>query len=92
MSREAVEENTNGEVAPVQPEQEEMVTIQLFKDNERYKDDLTVGLNGTFYKIKRGIPVKVPKGVAEIIEHSMIQDGKTTDMLSKLESEYSEEA
>lgn len=66
---------------------EERVTIKLFKDNKDYKDDLTVGLNGKFYRIQRGVPVSVPKAVAEIIEHSEEQDRKTADMIQQLVEE-----
>ena len=47
------------------------VTIKVPVDpSNRKEGDITVGLNGKMYKIKRGIPVEVPKGVAEILEHS----------------------
>lgn len=55
----------------------EMVKIRLFKDNKRYSGDVFVGLNGRTYKIQRGVDVEVPKGVAEILEHSETQDAKT---------------
>lgn len=61
------------------PKQEgpEMVKIRLFKDNARYSGDVFVGLNGRTFKIQRGVEVDVPKGVAEILEHSETQDAKT---------------
>lgn len=34
------------------------------------KDDVFVGLNGKTYLIKRGVDVKVPVGVAKILERS----------------------
>lgn len=55
----------------------EMVKIRLFKDNKRYSGDVFVGLNGRTFKIQRGVDVEVPKGVAEILEHSETQDAKT---------------
>lgn len=61
-----------------------MVTIHLFKDNGKYKDDLFVGLNGTFYTIQRGIDVEVPAGVAEIIINSMKQDEATQDAIQRI--------
>lgn len=63
---------------------DEMVTIKLFKDNKDYKDDLTVLVNGTAYKIQRGVPVPVPAYVAEVIEHSATQDAKTAELIEKL--------
>nr|DAO14504.1 MAG TPA: hypothetical protein [Caudoviricetes sp.] len=35
--------------------------------------EITVGLNGKLYKIKRGIKTKVPKAVVEIIQNSQLQ-------------------
>lgn len=52
----------------------DLVKITLFKDNEKYKDDVTVVLNGKFYTIKRGVEVEVPLGVVEIINNANKQE------------------
>lgn len=44
------------------------VTIKLPLTRES-KDDVYVGLNGVGFLIKRGVPVEVPAGVAEILRH-----------------------
>lgn len=71
--------NQKTSTASVQPSQAaqqpvcepDVVTIKVPIDPANRKEgDITVGLNGKMYKIKRGIPVEVPKGVAEILEHS----------------------
>lgn len=62
-----------------------MVKIRLFKDNERYKDDVFVGLNGKFYTIKRGVDVEVPVGVAKIIEQSLKQRQATQDAIQQMQ-------
>ena len=36
------------------------MTIRLFKDNERYRDDVFVSVNGRTFQIKRGVEVQVP--------------------------------
>lgn len=59
------------------PAAEEMETIQLFSDGGKYKGDLFVGVNGVNYQIKRGVPVNVPKAVAEVIRHSQEQDAQS---------------
>ena len=64
------------------------VRIRLFKDNGEYRDDLTVGLNGKMYKIKRGVEVEIPRPVYEIIQRSIESDQKTADMISQLEADY----
>ncbi len=62
--------------------------IRLFKDSGKYKDDLTVGLNGKFYQIKRGETVEIPDGVAEIIEHSLEQQEIAARYSEGLSAEY----
>lgn len=53
------------------------VRIRLFKDNSWYKGDLFVSVNGVSYKIRRGVEVEVPPEVAEVLEHSQVQDERT---------------
>ena len=50
--------------------------IRLFKDNQRYKTPVFVGVNGETYLIQRGVDVEVPKAVAEVLRHSEEMDGK----------------
>ncbi len=56
---------------------EKTVKIHLFKDNARYSGDVFVGVNGKNYKIQRGVDVEVPESVAEVLEHSQVQDSLT---------------
>ncbi len=49
------------------------VKIRLHKDNDKYRDDVQVIVNGQVYLIKRGIEVEVPDFVAEVLEHAQIQ-------------------
>ena len=53
---------------------EELVPVMLIKDNHKYKDDLTVTVNGTNYQIQRGVQVLVPRKVALTIERSKKQE------------------
>ncbi len=50
------------------------VNIKLFKDNDRYKGDVFVSVNGRNYQIRRGEEIAVPLEVAEVLEHSETQD------------------
>ena len=52
-------------------------TIRLFSDGGKYKGDLFVSVNGVNYKIRRGVEVEVPPEVAEVLEHSQMQDELT---------------
>lgn len=65
-----------------------LVAIQLFKDSEKYKDDVFVAVNGKTWQIKRGERVEVPEDVAEVLERSMKQDAKTADLITRKSEEY----
>lgn len=66
----------------------EKVTIKLFKDNGKYKDDLTVTVNGITYQIQRGKTVEVPRYIADVIAQSERQDTQTANMLEKLVTDF----
>ena len=55
------------------------VRIRLFKDNSRYKGDLFVSV------IRRGVEVEVPPEVAEVLEHSQVQDERTAARIAAAE-------
>lgn len=65
-----------------------MVTIELFKDKDKYKHDMKVAVNGRVWRIQRGVKVEVPDFVAEVIYASLAQDGKTADMISREQQNY----
>lgn len=48
-----------------------MITLPLTSEKQ---DDVTVGINGKFYKIKRGEPVEVPAEVYEVLMNSERMD------------------
>lgn len=52
----------------------ETVPVMLIKDNAKYKDDVTVTVNGTNYQIQRGVQVMVPRKVALVLERSHAQE------------------
>ena len=62
------------------------VRVRLFKDNSRYKGDLFVSVNGVNYKIRRGVEVEVPPEVAEVLEHSQMQDERTAARIAAAEN------
>lgn len=71
---------------------DEIVTINLFLDNDKYKDDMIVAVNGKVWQIKRGEDVQVPRYVAEIINNSMKQDRATALKIRELEEQYERES
>lgn len=66
----------------------EMVTIKLFKDNGRYKDDVFVAVNDRTYLIKRGTEVSVPRFVEQALKNSLAQDEYVAAMIDRLVSNY----
>ena len=62
----------------------EPVPVMLIKDNTRYKDDVTVTVNGINYQIQRGVPVTVPRCVALVLERSRNQELAAQEYLESL--------
>lgn len=93
-TQETVETIDSEEVTekPKEPKEQDpmkiMVKITLFKDNDRYKDDLFVAVNGFTYLIKRGIEVEVPLPVAEVIRNSEESDRMTAIKIAETEDKY----
>ena len=70
----------------------EKVSIELFQDNERYKDDVFAAVNGKAYKIRRGVRVEVPASVAEVLENSRKQDNRTAQLIRDKSREFAMES
>ena len=70
-------------------QKKDTVRFTLFKDNDKYKGDLFVGVNGKSYLVKRGVEVELPRGVYETIKNSQAQlaasiNGRFGSLLSDL--------
>jgi len=67
------------------PNMTEKVTMRLPVNRENPGDnEVVVGLNGRFYKIRRGVTVEVPKAVALILQQSEEQDAATLEMIEAI--------
>ena len=66
----------------------EPVEVKLFKDNNKYKDDKFVSVNGENCVIKRGERVKVKRKFADVLDKSDIQDYETSMLIEKKSSEF----
>ena len=64
-------------------EMNEYVEVQLFKDNDKYKDPVFVGVNGETIAIERGEKVKIKRKFAMVLENSNVQDYKTSQLIEK---------
>ncbi len=64
----------------------ELVTVKLFKDNDKYKDDVFVAVNGVGMIVPRGVEVKIPRKYAVALDNSQIQDGESAQYQMELSS------
>ena len=78
----------DADTAKANAELEEYVEIQLFKDNDKYKDDVYVAVNGENCVIKRGIKTKIKKKFALVLEQSSMQDLMTGEYMDAKAAEY----
>lgn len=65
----------------------ELVCIKLFKDNNRYKDDVFASVNGVGMIVPRGIEVKIPRKYAEALYNSEQQNSFAAWYQTKLQNE-----
>lgn len=69
---------------------DELVPIKLFKDNNKYRDDVFVAVNGETCQIQRGVEVKIKRKFADVLEKSLGQDFETSMLMEKKQNEFSE--
>jgi len=68
----------------------ELVPVKLFKDNNKYKDDVFVSVNGENCLIQRGKEVRIKRKFALVLESSSFQDEQSASFSDQLQSEYLE--
>lgn len=66
----------------------ELVEVKLFKDNNKYKDDVYVSVNDENCVIKRGEKVMIKRKFAEVLDCSDLQDYETSKLIEKKSSEF----
>ena len=69
---------------------EEYVEVKLFKDNEKYQDDVYVAVGNQNCVIKRGVPVKIKRKFWLALCQSDDQDIKTAQLIEQESSKYKE--
>lgn len=69
----------------------EYVEIRLFKDNEKYKDDVYVAINGKNCLIRRGVWTRIRRKFALLLDQSEIQDLRTAELMDQEESRFADE-
>lgn len=66
----------------------ELVKVKLFKDNDKYKDDVFVAVNGENCVIQRGVEVMIKRKFAHVLDNSDLQDFETSKMIEKKSKEF----
>ena len=80
-AKSAEEEEKAKKAAELKAYMEEYVDVKLFKDNDKYKDDVFVSVNGENCVIKRGERVRIKRKFAEVLDHSEHQDYETSKLI-----------
>ena len=70
----------------------EYVEVKLFKDNDKYKDDVYVAINGNNCLIRRGVWTRIRRKFALLLDQSEIQDLKTAELMSGEASRFAEQS
>ena len=81
-------ENINIAAASASDYLNEYVTVKLFKDNNRYHDDVFVAVNGKNCVIKRGEWVRIKRKFAMVLDQSEIQDMQTEEMMAAEQNRF----
>ena len=68
----------------------EYISVKLFRDNDRYRDDVYVAVNGQNCIIKRGEWVKIKRKFALVLDASEIQDMKTAEFIEREQRRFAE--
>lgn len=64
----------------------ELVEVELFKDNDKYKDDVFVAVNGVGMIVPRGVKVKIPRKYAIALENARKQEHFAIKTMTELGS------
>ena len=82
------EEKRRAEAEKYEKYLNEYVSVKLFRDNDRYKDDVYVAVNGKNCVIKRGEWVRIKRKFALVLDASEIQDMKTAEFLEREQKRF----
>ena len=89
-TQETKAKNTSAvKVADAKAYYNEKVTVKLFKDNGKYKDDVFVAVNGIGMVVPRGVEVKIPRKYAIALANSEKQASFAVEYQTKLQNESS---
>lgn len=66
----------------------ERIPFTAFKDNDKYKDDILVTINGKNWQIQRGKTVFIPRYVYDALEASERQKGVAAEISEGFSDQY----
>ncbi len=69
----------------------EYVEVRLFKDNDKYKDDVYVAINGQNCVIRRGVWTRIRRKFAMLLDQSEIQDLRTAELMAGESLQFEQE-
>jgi hypothetical protein len=70
----------------------EYVEVRLFRDNEKYKDDVYVAINGKNCIIRRGVWTRIRRKFALLLDQSEIQDLRTAELMDREAGRFADES
>ena len=70
----------------------ELVPFTAFKDDDKYKDDIYVAVNGHRFQIKRGEEVMIPRYVYNVLIQSQQQDKSTYKYMEQKANEFNKDS
>lgn len=72
--------------------EDDLVTVELFYDGDKYKEPVPVICNGVKINVPRGKPVQIKRKYAEILQHSADQDRASGFMQDRMSAEFESES
>lgn len=66
----------------------ELVPYEAFYDGDRYKDDISVMVNGKRWLIKRGVRVMLPRKVEHVLRNAERQRKYSADFNKRLQNNF----
>ena len=70
----------------------EYISVKLFRDQDKYRDDVYVAVNGQNCIIKRGEWVKIKRKFALVLDASEIQDMKTAELIENEQKSFARQS
>lgn len=89
MSTKATETKAKAKKIDSKEYYNQKVTVKLFKDNGKYKDDVFVAVNGVGMIVPRGVEVKIPRKYAIALANSEKQASFAVEYQTKLQNDSS---